>query len=80
MDAARQLEYCTIENTYNLPDGKRVVLIDGELYVIATLDKIYRNAVMASQNSIIIHFVGRDGDCKVYQVEFAVFECRRNIS
>lgn len=35
MDAAGQLEYYTIDDIYNLPDGQRAELIDGELYRMA---------------------------------------------
>ncbi len=35
MDAsARNLEYATIEEIYNMPEGKRAELIDGELYMM----------------------------------------------
>ncbi|HBI61286.1 MAG TPA: Uma2 family endonuclease, partial [Lachnospiraceae bacterium] len=36
MDIARKIEYYTIEDIYNLPDGQRAELIDGELYMMAT--------------------------------------------
>ena len=32
---AKQLDYYTIEDIYNLPDGQRAELIDGELYMMA---------------------------------------------
>ena len=33
---AKQVDYYTIEDIYNLPDGQRAELIDGELYMMAT--------------------------------------------
>ena len=30
---AKQLDYYTIEDIYNLPDGQRAELIEGELYM-----------------------------------------------
>lgn len=34
---AKQLDYYTIEDIYNLPDGQRAELIDGELYMMQRL-------------------------------------------
>lgn len=34
--AAKQTDYYTMEDIYNLPDGQRAELIDGELYMMAT--------------------------------------------
>lgn len=31
MEAARQIEYYTIEDIYALPDGQRAELIDGQI-------------------------------------------------
>lgn len=42
MKAAKQLEYYTIDDIYNLPDGQRAELIDGELYMMATPDRIHQ--------------------------------------
>lgn len=33
---AKQIDNYTIEDIYNLPDGQRAELIDGELYMMAT--------------------------------------------
>lgn len=45
MEAARQLEYYTIEDIYNLPDGQRAELIDGELYMMATPSRIHQEFI-----------------------------------
>ena len=42
MDAAGQLEYYTIDDIYNLPDGQRAELIDGELSMMAVPDSFDR--------------------------------------
>ena len=42
MDAVRQLEYYTIEDIYNLPDGQRAELIQGEMYMMATPGRIHQ--------------------------------------
>ena len=43
---ARQLEYYTIDDIKNLPDGQRAELIDGELYMMATPSRIHQWIVM----------------------------------
>ena len=43
--AAKQLDYYTIEDIYNLPDGQRAELIDGELYMMAAPDRIHQKFV-----------------------------------
>ena len=44
--AAKQLGHCTINDIYNLPDGQRAELIDGELYMMATPGRIHQRFVM----------------------------------
>ena len=73
MDTARQLEYSTIEDIYNLPDGQRAELIDGELYMMATPSRMHQELVMILSNSIFNYIQGKKGDCKVYPAPFAVF-------
>ncbi len=73
MDAARPLEYYTIDDIYNLPDGKRAELIDGELYMMATPDRIHQRLVMMLSNSIFNYIQAKNGDCEVYPAPFAVF-------
>ncbi|MCI9142061.1 MAG: Uma2 family endonuclease [Lachnospiraceae bacterium] len=38
--------YCTIDDIYNLPEGQRAELIDGELYMMATPGRIHQRLVM----------------------------------
>jgi len=73
MDAAGQLECYTIEDIYNLPDGQRAELIDGELYMMATPGRIHQELVMMLSNSIFNYIQSKNGDCKVYPSPFAVF-------
>mgnify|MGYP001067192287 CR=1 FL=1 len=44
--AVKQLGYHTIEDIYNLPEGQRAELIDGELYMMATPNRIQQRLVM----------------------------------
>ena len=73
MDAARQLQYYTVDDIYNLPDGQRAELIDGELYMMATPNRIHQRLVMMLSNSIFNYIKSNNGDCEVYPSPFAVF-------
>lgn len=73
MDAARQLERYTIDDIYNLPDGQRAELIDGELYMMATPNRIHQRLVMELSFRIRDYIEKRSGDCEVYPAPFAVF-------
>jgi len=73
MDAARKLEYYTIDDIYNLPDGQRAELIDGELYMMATPGRIHQKLVHFLDLTIGNYINGKNGDCEVYPAPFAVF-------
>lgn len=70
---AKQLDYYTIEDIYNLPDGQRAELIDGELYMMATPSRVHQKIVMTLSNSIFNYIQSKNGDCEVYPAPFAVF-------
>ena len=69
---AKQLDYYTIEDIYNLPDGQRAELIDGELYMMATSSRIHQRFVMVLSNNIFNYIQSKNGDCQVYPAPFAV--------
>jgi len=73
MDAARQFEYYTIDDIYNLPDGKRAELIDGGLYMMAAPDRIHQRLVMELSFRIRDFIGSRKGSCEVYPSPFAVY-------
>lgn len=73
MDAARQIELYSIDDIYNLPDGQRAELIDGELYMMAAPDRIHQRLVMVLSNSIFNYIQDKNGDGEVYPSPFAVF-------
>ncbi|MBD5495076.1 MAG: Uma2 family endonuclease [Lachnospiraceae bacterium] len=73
MDSARQIEYYTIDDIYNLPDGQRAELIDGELYMMALPGRIHQRLVMELSFRIREHIGNKSGDCEVYPSPFAVF-------
>lgn len=70
---AKQINYYTIDDIYNLPDGQRAELIDGELYMMATPSRIHQRLVMELSFRIRDYIGSRNGDCEVYPAPFAVF-------
>ncbi len=70
---AKQLDCYTIEDIYNLPDGQRAELIDGELYMMATPSRIHQKLVHFLDWTIGNYIHGKNGDCEVYLAPFAVF-------
>ena len=74
MDAAKVLEESyTIEDIYNLPQGKRAELIDGEIYMMASPSTIHQRLVMALSNRINNYIDSKQGSCEVFPSPFAVF-------
>ena len=71
--AAKQLDSYTMEDIYNLPDGQRAELIDGELYMMATPSRIHQRLVMELSFRIRDYIGSKNGDCEVYPSPFAVF-------
>ena len=72
VDAAKQMGYCTIADIYNLPDGQRAELMDGELYMMAAPDRIHQRLVMELSFRIRDYIGSKNGDCEVYPAPFAV--------
>lgn len=75
MDAARiidDFEY-TIEDIYNLPEGQRAELIDGELYMMATPSMLHQRISGYLYNEIYNYIRKNNGDCEPFAAPFAVF-------
>ena len=73
MDAEGQLKYYTIDDIYNLPDGQRAELIDGELYMMAAPDTKHQRLVMELSFRIRDYIGRKKGSCEVFPAPFAVF-------
>lgn len=73
MDTARQLKYYTLNDIFNLPDGQRAELIDGELYMMSAPGRIHQEIVHFFDRTIGNFIQDRRGGCKVYPAPFAVF-------
>lgn len=63
----------TIEDIYNLPDGQRAELIDGEMYMMAPPNRKHQDISMALSHKIKDHILANKGTCAVYAAPFAVF-------
>ena len=70
---AKKLNYYTIEDIYDLPDGQRAELIDGELFMMATPNRIHQEFVHFLDRIIGNYIYDKKGNCKVYPSPFAVF-------
>ena len=62
----------TSEDYWNLPDGERAELIDGQLYNMAPPSRIHQKLVMKLSASIQQHIDSKSGSCEVYPAPFAV--------
>lgn len=80
MDVARQLEYHTIDDIYNLPDGQRAELIDGQMYMMAAPSRIHQEIVHFLDRTIGNYIQDKNGDCKIYPAPFAVFLNENNLN
>lgn len=75
---AKQVDYYTIEDIYNLPDGQRAELIDGELYMMATPSTKHQRLVTELTYLIKDYIRHNNGDCEIFPVPFAVFLNAKN--
>lgn len=72
MALAKQKTYTT-DDIYNLPDGQRAELIDGQIYMMAPPSRRHQELVLSLSRKIADYIDGKKGDCKVYIAPFAVF-------
>lgn len=64
--------YYTAEDYWNLPDGQRAELINGQLYAMAPPSRIHQEIVQQLSRVIGNYISDKRGDCKVYPAPFAV--------
>ncbi|MCM1213061.1 MAG: Uma2 family endonuclease [Lachnospiraceae bacterium] len=62
----------TAEDYWNLPDGQRAELIDGQLYNMAPPNRIHQELSFAIARRFADYIDRRGGSCKVYPAPFAV--------
>jgi len=63
----------TIDDIYNLPDGQRAELIDGDMYMMAPPSYIHQKLVMEVSATIREYIKKNKGQCEVIPAPFAVF-------
>ncbi|MCD7863624.1 MAG: Uma2 family endonuclease [Lachnospiraceae bacterium] len=63
----------TIDDIYNLPDGKRAELIDGQIYDMAPPSRKHQRIVTELCTAINNHIKRNGGHCEVDIAPFAVF-------
>lgn len=73
MDALGKEEVYTIDDIYNLPDGERAELIDGQIYYMAPPSWKHQRISGYLHNEIYNYIKGNNGDCEVLAAPFAVF-------
>jgi Uma2 family endonuclease len=70
---AKKIEYYTIEDIYNLPEGVRAELIDGQIYYMATPTTRHQGLLMTLSAEIYAYIKAKKGLCQVFPAGFAVF-------
>lgn len=68
-----QKKQYTVDDIYELPDGVRAELIDGEMYMMAPPGRNHQDISMNLSTSINQYIRDKSGNCKVYAAPFAVF-------
>lgn len=71
--AMKEQESYTIADIYNLPDGQRAELIDGQMYMMAPPNRRHQDISYELSRIIGNYIHSRKGNCKVYPAPFAVF-------
>ncbi len=72
MALAKETNY-TIEDIYNLPEGKRAELIDGQIYFMAPPTYRHQKIVIKLSQKIANYIDSKNGLCEVLPAPFAVF-------
>lgn len=62
----------TAKDYWNLPEGRRAELIDGQLYDMAPPNRIHQKLVMELSATLRDYIHSKNGSCEVYPAPFAV--------
>ena len=63
----------TIEDIYNLPEGERAELIDGQIYYMALPSRKHQKISGEIFASVSEYIRSNKGKCEIYAAPFAVF-------
>lgn len=72
MPVPKQKTY-TIDDIYNLPNGERAELIDGQIYYMAPPTRTHQRLVLSLSRKIADYIDSNNGICEVNVSPFAVF-------
>ena len=73
MSLSKTYEKYTTEDIYNLPDGQRAELIDGQIYYMAPPSRRHQRIVGKLFTYISQYIESKGGSCEPYIAPFAVF-------
>jgi len=62
----------TSEDYWNLPEGERAELIDGQFHAMAPPSRIHQKLIMELASTLHTYIRSRNGECEVYPAPFAV--------
>lgn len=71
--ALKQEKIYTIDNIYNLPDGERAELIDGQIYYMSPPSIKHQRILSFLHLEIGNYIRANKGNCEVFPAPFAVF-------
>ncbi len=71
--ATAQNKFYTIDDIYDLPDGTRAELIDGQIYYMAPPSRKHQDIAGELFGIIREYIKSKDGSCRPYIAPFAVF-------
>ena len=63
----------TIDDIYNLPNGERAELIDGQIYYMAPPNTTHQRISTFLHGTIFNYINSKNGPCEVFHAPFAVF-------
>lgn len=66
-------KYYTIHDIYELPEGERAELIEGDIFYMAAPSRKHQDIVSFFTKIIGNYIDEKEGDCRVYPAPFAVF-------
>ena len=78
--ALAQNRIFTIEDIYNLPEGERAELIDGQIYMMAPPSRRHQEIIGSLYRKIADYIDMKRGACNVYLAPFAVFLNNNNVN
>ena len=73
MPLSKTYDEYTIKDIYNLPDGQRAELIDGQIYYMAPPSRRHQRIILSLSRQIADYIDAKNGTCEVDITPFAVF-------